>query len=116
MPRRWQSIAISSWFLRLLSGRQRRVVDVELALVLTSACVGGVFGVVDVVVRGCSDGASRRRAESERPRRARRAGWRRAVRGEGAAGAAARRSRGVVDGDRVGSAAGGSGEAVSGVV
>ena len=33
----------------------------------------GVFDVVDVMVRGRSDGASRRRAESERPRRARRA-------------------------------------------
>ena len=80
----------------------------------TLLTLGAVFDVVDVMVRGRSDGASRRRAESERPRRAppvalpdRRSGGA----GEGAAGAVAERRCGVVDGDRGRSAAGGAGGA-----
>jgi hypothetical protein len=47
--------------------RRRRRVDGD---VRADGYVGGVIDVVDVGVRGRSDAASRRRAESERPRRA----------------------------------------------
>ncbi len=69
--------AISSWLFSVLSCRLGGVVDVVVAVGMTSdptLTFGDVIGVVDVVVRGRSDAASRRRAESQRPRRARSGG------------------------------------------